>query len=430
MKAKHLSLFLVFCALAVTIGACGKRSPLIIPRPHQPVGVTDLKATLGCGYVMLTWTPPTKNQDNSPVSDLQAFVVFRKRGERYDPTKRAKTFGLGERAESTIVPTPSALTEGLQLGAETTGAAEADTAVVPDPDFVEVARVTLAELTDSQQSLASDTPALIKLAFADRYSLLPEEQEAKKAAVQDENAADPAPESQGFLVGYDYSYKIVAETRKKHRGLDSNITQIVYAVQPGPPDGLTASLGERKITLTWRAPSHACTGESPIELLGYNIYRAAKPDFSTALALNPKPQPELTYIDANVTNDTQYYYCVRAVSKTYSVIGPRSETLAVTMEDQYPPGPPQNLSVVSAGTQVNLIWLRNREPDVAGYNVYRSTRKTKQPVKINSELVTRSTFVDASVITGVEYTYYITAVDNSQHQNESQASDLVSILFQ
>lgn len=85
------------------------------------------------------------------------------------------------------------------------------------------------------------------------------------------------------------------------------------------------------------------------------------------------------------------------------------------------PAPPKNLAarLVQGETRrgikyaVQLYWQRNSEPDLAGYNVYRSTTQGSGYQKINGSLVLRPKDVDKKVLKGTSYYYVVTAVSIS-----------------
>jgi len=76
---------------------------------------------------------------------------------------------------------------------------------------------------------------------------------------------------------------------------------------------------------------------------------------------------------------------------------------------------------------LSIFFPANPETDVAGYNIYRSTDpglpKDKW-TKLNTELLTKTTFQDEKVESGKRYYYYLTAVD--QAGNVSSPSEVVS----
>ena len=73
------------------------------------------------------------------------------------------------------------------------------------------------------------------------------------------------------------------------------------------------------------------------------------------------------------------------------------------------PKPPQNLIAQVNGTYVQLTWNRNREPDIAGYNVYRSVTSGGPYEKLNDSLILDTTYIDSSVTFGITYYYRVTA---------------------
>jgi len=104
-----------------------------------------------------------------------------------------------------------------------------------------------------------------------------------------------------------------------------------------------------------------------------------------------------------------------------------SNSLAVAPRDVYPPSAPTNISIAPAPGRLSLFFPANPERDVAGYNVYRSTDQNlpkQQWTKLNSQLLTRTTFQDETVESGKKYYYYLTAVDLAG--NVSQSSEVVS----
>jgi len=74
-----------------------------------------------------------------------------------------------------------------------------------------------------------------------------------------------------------------------------------------------------------------------------------------------------------------------------------------------------------------LTWTANLEPDIAGYNVYRSTSEFGIYAQVNPDLVTGTSYTDDNgTVNGQAYWYKIAAVDNEDPANESEQSDMVS----
>lgn len=70
-------------------------------------------------------------------------------------------------------------------------------------------------------------------------------------------------------------------------------------------------------------------------------------------------------------------------------------------------------SGIGLGASVVLEWDANPEPDIAGYNVYRSDDLESGYAKINGELVTALAFTDPLAQAGKTYSYVATAVNQS-----------------
>ena len=102
--------------------------------------------------------------------------------------------------------------------------------------------------------------------------------------------------------------------------------------------------------------------------------------------------------------------------------------LAVTVMERFPkPLPRMDLTVAAAPGRLSIFFPANPEPDIAGYNIYRSSDPDLPKdswSKLNSALLTRTTFQDEKVESGRRYYYYLTAVDLAG--NVSPFSEVVS----
>ena len=95
-----------------------------------------------------------------------------------------------------------------------------------------------------------------------------------------------------------------------------------------------------------------------------------------------------------------------------------------------PPAAPENLVAVSVPAQpgepahIELSWQISPEPDVAGYNLYRSGQDGVPGTRQNMELLLTPAFRDMNVVSGGRYSYSVTALDRSG--NESSTGTAVS----
>ena len=89
-----------------------------------------------------------------------------------------------------------------------------------------------------------------------------------------------------------------------------------------------------------------------------------------------------------MTNGTTYYYVVRAEDNGTNESSNSNEDSATPNDP--PPAAPTGLVATAGDGSVSLNWDDNTEPDLAGYNVYRSTTASGPYSKINGPLVASS----------------------------------------
>lgn len=190
-------------------------------------------------------------------------------------------------------------------------------------------------------------------------------------------------------------------------------------------------LSETVLTISWEPPKANIDGSTPVNLLGYNVYRttASQPEVSQT-PINQAPITTTQYQDRNFKFGERYTYLVRSVSLGTGgtpVESLNSNSLELSPVDIYPPSAPGQISSAPAPGRIALFWPANSESDVAGYLIYRSTdpnlAKDKW-TKLTPALYTKTTFTDENVEGGKTYHYYIIAVDAAG--NVSQPSEVVS----
>lgn len=229
-------------------------------------------------------------------------------------------------------------------------------------------------------------------------------------------------------------YSIRFVNASGQRAAFSNFLLIEPAARVSRPPVLDQSpgLAESAITIRWQAPAANVDGSTPVNLLGYNVYRVARSQGLPAQTpINGQtPTTATTYADQNFLFGEEYTYVVRAVSLGTggnSVESLNSNAVSVTNVDTFPPSPPSGISAAAASGRLSLFFAANPERDVAGYNVYRSTDPNLPKAswtKLNRALHERTTFHDETVQSGTRYYYYLTAVDNVG--NVSGPSEVVS----
>lgn len=200
-----------------------------------------------------------------------------------------------------------------------------------------------------------------------------------------------------------------------------------------PPTMITTGkeVGEDAITISWQPPAANIDGSTPVNLLGYNVYRVEQSeDLNSQTPINDSLVSETQYRDKNFKFGNSYRYVVRSVSlgtEGAQVESLNSNSISVSPRDVFPPSAPASITVAAAPGRLSIFFPANPEGDIAGYNIYRSIDPDLPKDKWNKlspALLTRTTFQDEKVESGKRYYYYLTAVD--QAGNVSPPSEAVS----
>lgn len=147
-------------------------------------------------------------------------------------------------------------------------------------------------------------------------------------------------------------------------------------------------------------------------------------------------------IDASAQPDVAYRYTAfrsRAVvlgGKPLELHSESTRAVELTLHDVYPPLAPQGLLAAafpvepSATFAVDLNWQPVEDPDLAGYNVYRSSLSAEGgnaavPVRLNASPILSPAFRDSGLGAGARLRYTVTAVD--RHGNESAPSSAADV---
>jgi hypothetical protein len=129
---------------------------------------------------------------------------------------------------------------------------------------------------------------------------------------------------------------------------------------------------------------------------------------------------------AGLTEGNLYYVGVSVIDQDgfESLIVERS---AVPFEF---PFAPEEFTATPLWHQVELSWLNNKEYDLLGYNIYRSVTNGQLGNKLNQNILSDTSYVDASAGNGIYYYYTVKAVDsllNESLNNTTLRSRVVSL---
>jgi len=182
-------------------------------------------------------------------------------------------------------------------------------------------------------------------------------------------------------------------------------------------------IAEDSITLSWAPPTANIDASTPVNLLGYNVYRTDESQTEPGnQPLNSALLTATEYADKSFQFGKDYRYVVRAVSLGTGgaqVESLNSNSVPASPRDIFPPAAPERPSVAApepGAARLAIFFAANKESDIAGYNIYRSTDPNlpKQDwTKLNQALLTRTTYQDDRVESGKTYYYYIVAVDKA-----------------
>ena len=176
--------------------------------------------------------------------------------------------------------------------------------------------------------------------------------------------------------------------------------QIAEAVPRAPENVFAAPLDSMTIGVNWVPVAGA---------LGYKIYRSTD---GTTYSYVYTVQGELNawFVDSGLAASTRYYYRVKAYDATgdssFSADNSYSNTTTL------PPRAPRGVAVTAGDGRVTITWNANPEPNIVGYNVYRSEVSGGAVVKLNTSPLTTTSYVDTTVINYRDYYYRVSAVDN------------------
>jgi hypothetical protein len=216
-----------------------------------------------------------------------------------------------------------------------------------------------------------------------------------------------------------YGYRIRAYGIRGGASPYSEMVRAVPLLSVATPNGLVAKAGDGVITLSWSPVRFRTDGSVHGGFVGYNIYRGAERGKHDDAPLNKEPVRTNTYVDRTVENGKAYYYHIRSVDSPLpsGKESLDSEEVSAVPMDMTPPEMPSGLTVVPGVGRVFLTWNENKEGDLAGYQVYRSTKSGGDAQRLTVSVIKRTTFSDTSVQQGMTYYYSITAVDKSGNES-------------
>lgn len=211
-----------------------------------------------------------------------------------------------------------------------------------------------------------------------------------------------------------FALRVVDAKRRRGSELSAPVA-VLYVPAPRPPSGLAAAVEETRIVLTWKPPLVNADGTTPAALGGYVVLRSEGGDAPRRLSEKPLTEPR--FEDPDFAFGRTYRYIVRAVaSAAASAESEDSDPLEIKPADAFPPAVPAGLSAAAGGSVITLFWEAGREPDLAGYRVWRR-EAGKDWVRLAADLIPGSAYTDSTAAPGVPYEYAVSAVDAAGNES-------------
>jgi predicted CXXCH cytochrome family protein len=173
---------------------------------------------------------------------------------------------------------------------------------------------------------------------------------------------------------------------------------------PAKPLGLTVTNPGTgtSLNLSWRSNAEP-------DVVGYDVYRSTSLN-GTYTKINVSTVVTVSYTETGLTERTSYFYKLKAIDShnNYSEFSDPADEIPNT-----PPPTPTGLSVTNpqSGGTLNVTWNAVTAPDLAGYNLYRSTSANGSYSKVNEDIITATNYSDKGLVDGTIYYYEIVSVD-------------------
>ncbi len=241
----------------------------------------------------------------------------------------------------------------------------------------------------------------------------------------------PGPYTWNYKVkeGNVYHFRITALSESGGGHPNSRVVTTVWALSnPGELAGFSASMGDKSVELSWRAPGP----NYRVDIQKAHLPAGADEDAAVSWSSIPGLEPNSgRFSDNSVNYENTYLYRGRMVrlKDESNALGPWSAERKVRVIDVTPPNPPGHLDVAQDINGVKLAWESLVfDPDLAGYRVYRQGPGESDFKQIGPKLLKENAYFDPiDLSTEALVRYRVTSVDKSPRANESLASPTVEL---
>lgn len=167
------------------------------------------------------------------------------------------------------------------------------------------------------------------------------------------------------------------------------------------------------VELSWTEPTQRITEERLLssEIAGYNIFRSliGENDYRK---INQELIRQTRYLDRHIEWGKCYSYALTTVDYR-GLESPRSPIVQAVA----PLAPPAKVEAFGQKRSVRLSWEKSNNPQIRGYNIYRSEISGQNYQVIASVLDTDDEYLDQKVEVGKNYYYLLSTVDLSWQES-------------
>lgn len=398
MNCHRVALAAAIVAGMFAIG-CGRKGAPLPPLRPSPGPVTDLTVRRIGDHVLLRFTLPSKNIDNSTPVDLARIDIFaRSTPEGSARPVREQIIDRANLVGSVTVRPPDQQTSAPAAG-ETTTFVDLIPPGTPAP-LVPTARqkAEAAAAANNPQPVTPPAPTRTSPVTTTEPRTPPSTTLVPPTTTQ---PSGPLPPSRYYLLE-------PVSTHGRH-GAQSALMTVALTPSPPAPTAPSVTYDEQNLTLTWQPAS--------ADQL-FRVYEVDETGKETAARpLNDKPQAPPFSVSVEFGKPRCFSIRAAQVTGPVAIESDAAGPACVTPVDTFPPAAPSNVTLLASTGSMTVVWDAVTAPDLAGYRVLRGEGSDENMRQLSEDLVTTTTLQDSTTKAGVTYVYVVIAVDKAGNKS-------------